>query len=494
MRTGFIILAHERLDRAASLAGYLAAAGAAVVIHVDRRVPAAARARLTALPGCVRVISTRRAEWGMFGLVGAALDAMRALDAMAPDLRHVCLLSGACLPIRPVEELDAFLAGHAEADFIENIPVAEAPWVQDGLSEERFTLWFPLSWKRRRRAFDALVEVQRALRVRRSVPAGLEPRLGLQWWCLSMPTLRRLMVDPRLPGWTRYFRHCWIPDECFFQTLVPTLAEGEVRGQPLTLQRFDVDGRPVVFHDDHAALLARSDYFFARKIDPDSPGLYDRFLTPAASAPGTVEFQGHVDEAPFAEARARTAGEGRGVISAARYPAGTGAANVETARPYAVLIAEGGAVLTDLRAALQGAPRGAPPAFHGRLFGAGPAVFSRPGETHPTGLPGAPALRDYRPAQWLAQLVRAESAGMAFLFLPADNALIAGQLLGDPNARLVLCGDGAALLAALRRVTVLPFAHRSWARMVPADTESVGAALASDWTRPDGWTLPEGVA
>ena len=483
MRTGFVVLAHERLDHAAALARHLADAGAPVVVHVDARSPGAARAALDDLPGRARVISTRCAEWGMFGLVDATLDAVRTLEALAPDLRHVALLSGSCLPIRPVAELDRFLAARPASDFIESVPVADAPWVQGGLSEERFTLCHPFPWKRRRRLFDVFVEAQRAIGVRRRMPGGVEPRLGLQWWCLTAATLRRLLSDPRLPAWRRWFRRAWIPDESFFQSLVPVVSGGEVLSQPLTLQRWDAEGRPVVFHDDHLGLLEGSDYFFARKIDPDASGLYARFLSPGDAAPGEPRFEALVNETPFEEARFRARDEHRGVPSAARWLEGAGAATVETRRPYAVFVGET-AALARLRAGLGD---GAPIVLHGRIFGPGPAEFATPGDHYAGKLPAAPRLRDYRPAQFLARLIWADhDRPVAFLFAPGDNGIVAAQVLGDPNARLLMAEP--CMLDAISRAAALPVPRRAWSRV--ADPGCAAAALAGDWTDPCGWTLP----
>ena len=101
MQTGFAILAHERLDRVSWLVDLLSGAGAPVVVHLDVRVPASDGDWLKSQMGeGVQVISTQRSEWGMFGLVAATLDCLRALMQMRDDLRHVCLLSGACLPLQ----------------------------------------------------------------------------------------------------------------------------------------------------------------------------------------------------------------------------------------------------------------------------------------------------------------------------------------------------------------------------------------------------------
>ncbi|MEM0945404.1 MAG: beta-1,6-N-acetylglucosaminyltransferase, partial [Pseudomonadota bacterium] len=219
MSVGFVILAHERPQHVARIARHLAKEGAPVVIHYDRRSPGR---EVLAREAGVPVLATQSGEWGMFGLVAATLDAVRELLAGAPTTRHVCLISGACLPLRPVAELVAFLAEHPETDFIESAEPRD--WIRGGLDEERFTLHHPVPWRRRRWLFDRLVHAQRRLRLRRRLPQGLTPRLGRQWWCLTAASLRALLTDPRLPAWQRFFRTVWIPDESFFQSLIPLVA------------------------------------------------------------------------------------------------------------------------------------------------------------------------------------------------------------------------------------------------------------------------------
>ena len=511
MRTGFVILAHERLDRVAWLVRLLTDAGAAVVVHLDKRVPAKARRGLEAeLGDRARVIATQASEWGMFGLVAATLDGLRALLSMRDDLRHVCLLSGSCLPLRPLTDLEDFLDAHPATDFIEIVPVSETDWVQGGLSAERFTLWFPLPWKKRRAAFDFLVDLQRALKVRRKIPKDLTPHLGLQWWCLTTDTVRSILNHARLPEFTRYFRRCWIPDESFFQTLVRALARGEVESRPLTLQRFDPDGRPVVFHDDHRAWLGEADFFFARKADPDADGLYASFPGPARGG----AFKGDVEEALFERARSGVPGADRGLIAAFRLPRGTTWRKAETARPYLVLAVQDAALAETLRVDLE---RHCPDlVLHGPLFNPGePARFAGGAGLGPGNLWHDPMLRDYRPGQFLTRLIWANrDRPVGLILTPDEEDTIRVQIIGDANARLVHVGAPDQKQAWLdrmcrpapinrkrRRKPLLPLRLLAWHRGV--DAEALGADLSgqgddkvlaalrtlagADWTDPQDW-------
>ena len=102
---GIVMLVHTALGRAEQVARHWAAAGCPVVIHVDRRVPREKLARFrAALEGEALIGFSRRykCEWGMWGIVAATQAAATKLLAEYPDVRHVYLASGSCLPLRPV--------------------------------------------------------------------------------------------------------------------------------------------------------------------------------------------------------------------------------------------------------------------------------------------------------------------------------------------------------------------------------------------------------
>ena len=104
IRLGVVMLCHNELAIAARMARVWADNGAPVSVHVDAKTPrpeiAQMRADLGDLP---QVVFSRRhvCEWGTFSLVRATQDAAALLLDRFPDLTHVILVSGACLPLRP---------------------------------------------------------------------------------------------------------------------------------------------------------------------------------------------------------------------------------------------------------------------------------------------------------------------------------------------------------------------------------------------------------
>ncbi|MGB3316274.1 MAG: beta-1,6-N-acetylglucosaminyltransferase, partial [Albidovulum sp.] len=151
MTVGFIMLCHTALDRAAQVARFWADAGCPIVIHIDRRVKAAQYDGLVAALADIDSVSFSRryvCEWGAFSLVAATQAAAEQMLERHSEVRHVYLSSGACLPLRPAQELIDYLDARPSTDFIESVTTADVGWTIGGLDAERFTLRFPFSWRR----------------------------------------------------------------------------------------------------------------------------------------------------------------------------------------------------------------------------------------------------------------------------------------------------------------------------------------------------------
>jgi hypothetical protein len=110
---GVVILVHNALGRAEQVARHWAAANVPVVIHVERKVASKTYdgfvASLEDVPN-VLLSKRNRCEWGTWGIVSASQAASELMLASFPNVRHVYLASGSCLPLRPVQELIDYLA------------------------------------------------------------------------------------------------------------------------------------------------------------------------------------------------------------------------------------------------------------------------------------------------------------------------------------------------------------------------------------------------
>ncbi len=445
MSVGFVMLVHEALNRAEQVARHWSRKGCPVVIHVDKRV---ARADYNAFVKSLSdldniLFSTRhRCEWGRWSLVEASITATRLMLKSFPEVRHVYLASGSCLPLRPVEELITYLEERPLTNFIESVTTEDVPWTVGGLDAERFTLRFPFSWKRHRRLFDGYVNLQRKVRFKRRIPPGIVPHMGSQWWCLTRQTLTAIFDDPDYEEYVRYFRKVWIPDESYFQTMV-RLYSANIESRSLTLSKFDFQGKPHIFYDDHMQLLRRSDCFVARKIWPFADKLYAGFLSDEANImTGAEPNPGKIDRIFSKAVERRTKGR-PGLYMQSRFP-NSDWENGKTSAQYSVF--QGFAELFEDFETWLGRVVGA--RVHGHLFAPDRVGFSSGAEVFSGALTDSAAIRDYNPRAFFTNLIwNTRGERQCFQFGPADNQAINWFMATDPNAQIsVISGAWAVPL------------------------------------------------
>lgn len=446
---GIVMLCHTALRRAAQVARFWLDADCPVVMHVDSAVSAVELQGLKDDLGAhplLRFSARRRCDWGSWRLVMATQDACTLLLADFPDVNHVLLMSGSCLPLRSAAELKAHLAARPDADFIESAAIEHANWTMGGLSEERFTLYFPFDWRRRRWLFDRMVDLQRRLGFRRRIPDGLRPHMGSQWWCLTRKTLAAILSDPNRVQYERYFRHNWIPDESYFQTLARRHAR-EIESRSLTLVKFDRHGRPNLFYDDHLQLLRRSDAFVARKIWPEAERLYDFFLSGKSARLERVQPDpAKIDR--YFELAAKQRLEGRaGLYMQSRFPR-EDSATAKSAGPYCVF--------TGLEHVFENFEHWLSQVtgsrVHGHLYAPDRVQFHGGAKVWHGAISSSAALRDYNPRMFLTNLLWAtRPERQCFLYGPGDSMSrdVSWFMATDTNAQITVI-RGAWLLPLAR--------------------------------------------
>lgn len=443
MSVGFIMLCHTALNRAAQVARHWARAGCPVVLHVDKRVSTRNYNELVGkLNGFrnVRFCRRQRCDWGTWSLVAAAQSASELMLAEFPEVGHIYHASGSCLPLRPVQELQDYLSQRPSTDFIESVTTDDVSWAVDGLERERFQFWFPFSWKKNRLMFDRAVQVQRLLRVKRRMPDGLVPHLGSQWWCLTRQTLSAILNDPRRAEFDRYFGKVWIPDEAYFQTLARHHSR-HVESRSLTLAKFDHQGKPHIFYDDHLRLLRRSDCFVARKIWPQANLLYRAFLNEEKATLRRAEPNpGRIDRVFTTALERRTRGR-PGLYMQSRFPQ-RDRENGKTAAPYTVFsgfseLFEG---FEDWLSALTRTT------VHGHLFAPCGVHFAGGAEVVRGGLSDSVRLRDHEPRSFLTNLIwNTRGQRQCFQFGPADNQKLNWFMTTDTNAQIAVISGAWAV-------------------------------------------------
>lgn len=443
MSVGIIMLVHTALDRAEQVARHWANAGCPVVIHVDKKVPR--KTYDSFVESCsdhpmILFCKRHSCEWGMWGIVAASQSAAEMMLEQFADVHHVYLSSGSCLPLRPVQELKDYLAARPRTDFIESATTADVPWTVGGLDHERFTLRFPFSWRKHRNLFDKWVEFQRLIRFKRRIPKGIVPHMGSQWWCLTRQTLSAILQDPDREVFDKYFKRVWIPDESYFQTLVRVYSSN-IESRSLTLSKFDFQGKPHIFYDDHLQLLRRSDCFVARKIWPHADKIYSGFLRGPEGAIKMSEPNPAKIDRIFAKAVERRTKGRSGLYMQSRFP-NEGWENGMTFGRYSVFhgFAE---LFEDFEPWLT---RATGTRVHGHLYAPERAEFEGGQRLFNGALSDAPKLRDYNPIAFLTNLIwNTRGERQCFQVGPRDKGAPVWFIAKDPNAQVSVISGAWAI-------------------------------------------------
>ncbi len=280
-KIAFILLCHKDPEAIVKQAQRLTAVGDYISIHFDARAKPDHFAQITeALKDNPNVAFAERrlkCGWGEWSLVEASLLAVKAAVDRFPRATHFYMLSGDCMAIKSADYAHAFLDAD-DVDYVESFDFFESDWIKTGMKGDRLFYRHFFNERKRKFLFYASVNLQRRLGLRREIPADLQIMIGSQWWCLRRRTVEWILDFCRKrPDVMRFFRTTWIPDETFFQTLVPHLVpQSEIRTRTLTFLMFTDYGMPVTFYNDHYDLLLSQDFLFARKISPGATELKRR--------------------------------------------------------------------------------------------------------------------------------------------------------------------------------------------------------------------------
>ena len=276
-KIAFLLLCHKNSERVLDQARILTARGDYVAIHVDKNAGAdffaAVKEGLADNP-CAVLAPRVACGWGEWSLVRASLNMIEAAFNAFEDATHFFLISGDCMPIKPVGMIRDYLDRSGQ-DMVEHADFYKDTWIKTGMKEDRLVYRHWFNERTQRGWFYRSLELQRRLGLSRSIPEGIRMRIGSQWWVLRRDTISKIrsFLKER-PDVSRFFRTTWIPDETFFQTLVMHLVpKEEVVNTPPTLLMFSDYGMPVTFHGDHFEMLKAQGALFARKISEHSDGL-----------------------------------------------------------------------------------------------------------------------------------------------------------------------------------------------------------------------------
>jgi hypothetical protein len=273
MKVSFVILAHEAPESLRILIETLLASGSDVFIHHDANLPhnlqeSVKEWQLERFTGKLYHAQRVKVTWGEWSIVQATLNCLNLARKLNYNADYFMLLSGSCMPIKPVRMLESFLTNNPGIDFIEVVNAWEKQWITRGIQKERWEMYHFINWRSHPDLFSLSIKLQKKYNIKRQLPLKHTPYMGSQWWCLQKSTVESILaLLVKNPHITRFYRQTWVPDELFFQTMVGNLiSRNKLSAELLTRYRFNAWGIPRVYYDDDLPELLTEDTFFARKI------------------------------------------------------------------------------------------------------------------------------------------------------------------------------------------------------------------------------------
>lgn len=259
MRIAYVISAYRRPEQLLRLIGRLAAEDARFYVHVDSKTREPVfRTMVDGLADLdVTFLPRHPCHWGGFGHVRASLKGIAAIVDSGYDPDYTILLSGQDYPIKPNDEIHAFLEARRGRSSFLYFAVPTPNWAQGGVP--RFRDWH-LRWR----------GLHVRIPLRRSLPLGLTPWGGSAYWILGRRALAEVVgFVGEHPEYVEFFRHVDIPDESFFHTILlnsPLAAEcDDIR---LHYTEWGRTPAPAVLLTADYPHLVESPCLFARKFDP----------------------------------------------------------------------------------------------------------------------------------------------------------------------------------------------------------------------------------
>lgn len=256
----YFILVHQYPEQFKRLFRAIYHPGNSYVIHVDKRsekkVTEDVKLFLADFPNAL-LLKSKNALWGGYSLVDAELRGIEALLTMNPDWDFFINLSGQDFPLKTQKQITAFLKKNKGKDFLK---VANQRLVRP-LTNSRFE--------------NYCIELSNRIirtRFKRRFLGGATPYIGNQWMILSRTFCEFLQQSPEIQRFKDFYRHTFIADEGFFQTVIMNTSYAAcIVNDDMRAIDWVPDGtiklRPRTFTWRDAKFLLASKQLFARKFD-----------------------------------------------------------------------------------------------------------------------------------------------------------------------------------------------------------------------------------
>ncbi len=259
----YFLLVHRYPEQFKRLFSAIYAPGNQYVVHIDKSSGAGLARDISAFLAPYQgaeILESKDALWGGYSLVDAELRGMARLLEMGSRWTHYINLSGQDFPLKSQDYIRQFFAANPGKQFIRAL---------DQRKERPDTM---------NRVSHLFIEENgkiTATGVARGYLPGDTPFIGTQWKAVTRNFCEFVCHDPRAERFKAFYRHSFIADEAFFQTVIMNSGDqGIVMNDDLRMIDWVPDGdiklRPRNYDVRDLGELKRSTDLFARKFDAEN--------------------------------------------------------------------------------------------------------------------------------------------------------------------------------------------------------------------------------
>ncbi len=231
------------------------------VVHVDKRSGGELQTEIEDFLSNYANASLLKSQstlWGGYNLVDAELRGIEELLRIGSEWEFFINLSGQDFPLKSQTHIQDFLRRNRGNDFIK--VANQSKFRPDTLSRiENYVTEFG-------------TRILRIPILKRPYLRGVTPYIGNQWMILSRKFCEFVSYSPEVERFKRFYRHTFIADEGFFQTVIMNTS---YKGTIVNDDKRTIDWvpigtiklRPRDFTSQDAEFLLASQGLFARKFD-----------------------------------------------------------------------------------------------------------------------------------------------------------------------------------------------------------------------------------
>jgi hypothetical protein len=256
----YLILVHRYLGQFKRLFRAMYHPANYYLVHVDKRSGVGLQTEIQDFLSSFANASLLKSQsilWGGYSMVDAELRGIEELLKISLEWEFFINLSAQDFPLKSQTHIQDFLSRNIGRDFIK---VANQRKIRpDTLSRiENYCIEFS----------------KRILRtpIKRPYLRGVTPYIGNQWMILSRKLCEYICYSPEVKRFKRFYRHTFISDEGFFQTVImntnykATIVNDDKR-TIVWVPAGTIKLRPRDFTSKDAEFLLASQGLFARKFD-----------------------------------------------------------------------------------------------------------------------------------------------------------------------------------------------------------------------------------